>query len=77
MSISRRLKQAEKLVAGSGADEAAEAELIDWLEASPYKDDQGESFHEWCERMPKHLVKPYANFVRKLLVVKEFNIVTS
>ena len=75
MSISKRLKQAEKLVAGSGANEAMEAELMDWLGANPYREGQGESFHVWCDRMPKHLVSPFAEYVRKHRVTKPFNLV--
>lgn len=74
MSISRRLKQAEKLVAVNGADEAAETDLMEWLQANAYKEGQGESFHEWSDRMPKRLVKPFANYARKHIEMGSLNL---
>ena len=65
MSILRRLKQAEKVVAGSESSEAAQVDLMEWLQANTYKEGQGESFHEWSDRMPKRLVRPFVDYIKK------------
>lgn len=65
MSILRRLKQAEKVVASSKADETAQVDLLEWLSVNPFKEGQGESFCEWSERMPKRLVRPFVDYIKK------------
>ena len=58
MSISGRLKQAEKLVAAK-EEVGTEEELFAWLVSNPYVDSQNENLHQWSERMPKRLMRPF------------------
>lgn len=73
MSVTTRLKKIEKLVAGSDESGLAEAELMVWLSENHF-DNKGETFHEWCERMPKRFVKSFADYVKKHLPMGTLNI---
>lgn len=73
MSVTTRLKKIEKQVAGSGESGLAEAELMVWLSENHF-DNKGETFHEWCERMPKRLVKAFTEYVRRRLTMGTLNI---
>lgn len=72
MSVSTRLKKIEKQVAGSGESALAEAELMIWLSENPYI--RNETFHEWCERMPKRFIKSFAEYVRRHIPMRTLNI---
>lgn len=61
--LTTRLKKIEKKVNASYADNALEKELIQWLNLQPYTPES--SFHKWCDKMPKHLIKPFASYIKK------------
>lgn len=63
MNVNKRLVQAEKKMSACYADSMLEEDLLKWLEINPY--DIRNNFHEWCNKMPKHLVKPFANYLKR------------
>jgi hypothetical protein len=71
MSVLTRLKKIEKKVHATYADNALEKELLQWLDLQPYT--VGSSFHKWCDKMPKHLIKPFANYIKKNICFHTLN----
>jgi hypothetical protein len=73
MSVTTRLKKIEKQVSGSGASEEAKAKLMIWLSENHFNN-KSETFHEWCERMPKRLIKSFVNYVRGCMPMGILNV---